>query len=1356
MGITFAPRFTTFCLISLAIFLSYSTANAQTAVPISCGQAVRGTINVGSQKDSYSFTGSSGDVINVRFTGTSGDLFPKLELLDAQINVIQSSSQGVLEQRLPAAGSYQLRIGDSAGSATGSYEFTFQRVNNPCGSTSISCGQTIKGSVAARTAFRPYTFIAVAGDKVSISFTKTSNSSGTFNPFIRLYDQGGNFLQQSTSGRLDVSLGSNGTYNLFVLSDFRKGTGDFEITFQRFNDPCGAVEIEQCRTLNATIIAQSGIGAFAFNGTTGQTAMLRITGTTTNFEPEMELYDPDGVFLDSSSFEIFRTLSKTGVYDILVRPAPAGMTGRYTLSLGNIQVNLSTPNGGQVILAGATVKIAWESDADDPSLQSHDILLSTDGGATYSTAIASGLSGSANTFNWIVPANLSASKARIRIIARDTEGNFCGDDSDGDFVVVGLPQTSTTVYKYDELNRLIQAIYEDGTAITYTYDASGNRLSEVVAPIPLFRVAASATTVSAEPGGTGSGTATVTSLNGFTSPVRLSCSGAPSGVSCAFSPSSVSPAPNGTVNSPFVVFASSSVAPGVYSFQVKGTSGDITRTFNMILKVSDFSVSCTPSSLSAVAGGSASSTCTVQSLNGFNSPVSLSCLSTPPGVSCSFNPATLVPPANSTGSTTVTVSAASSTPLGTHAFQVRATNGPVGRTSAMSLAVSPSPFEHSLLAEDFSGGIPSTWSVIDGGSGGGAAATWTTGNPRQRTIGAPFVSPFAIIDSDAAGSSASQDEQLVTPTLNTGGCSQTVLQFSNQFRRLSSEVADVDVSTNGGSTWTNVLRMPNTNDGFPTPNTKSIDLTSTTAANPSNVKVRFHYFSGNFEWWWAIDDVRVRCFTATACAFSISPTSQSFNATGGSGSVVVATQIGCGWTATTNASFITITSGGSGSGNGTVNYSVAANTGSARSGTISIAGQTFTVTQDSGCTFTIAPTGKNFTSSGGTGSVSVTTAAGCAWTATSNSSFITVTSGGSGSGDGTVNYSVAANTGPARTGTISIAGQTFTVTQDSGCTFTIVPTSKNFTASGGTGSVSVTTAAGCAWTATSNASFITITSGGSGSGNGTVGYSVAANTGAARTGTLTIAGQTFTVTQDPALPTITGFEPASACPGQIVRINGSNFGGATAVMFNGTSAVFSVVSAGQISATVPANASTGPISVVTPAGSATSAGSFTVIPGPTITTFSPAAGKAGKKVTISGTNLGGAVSVTFGGVPASAITKNTATSLKATVPAGAVTGKIGVTVAGGCSAISASDFIAAPSITSFNPASGAVGATVTITGLNFTGATQVKFKNASAQFTVVDNQTIQATVPPGAKTGSISVVTPAGTAKSSATFTVTP
>ena len=263
------------------------------------------------------------------------------------------------------------------------------------------------------------------------------------------------------------------------------------------------------------------------------------------------------------------------------------------------------------------------------------------------------------------------------------------------------------------------------------------------------------------------------------------------------------------------------------------------------------------------------------------------------------------------------------------------------------------------------------------------------------------------------------------------------------------------------------------------------------------------------------------------CAGTIAPPSVSAPATASTGSVTVTAVATCSWTATSNAVWITVTAGATGVGNGSVGYSVAANTGAARTGTVSIAGQTFTVSQAAGaapCSYSIAPIGQTAPASASSGTVNVTSGAGCAWTAASNASWLGVTAGATGTGNGTVGYSVAANTGAARSGTLTIAGQTFTVTQDAGaapCTFSIAPPSQNAPDTASSGSVAVTTTAGCAWTATSNAAWLTITSGASGTGNGSVAFSIAANTGSARSGTLTVAGQTFTVNQAAPAPSCT-------------------------------------------------------------------------------------------------------------------------------------------------------------------------------------------------------------------------------------------
>ncbi|HLK02978.1 MAG TPA: IPT/TIG domain-containing protein [Candidatus Acidoferrum sp.] len=159
---------------------------------------------------------------------------------------------------------------------------------------------------------------------------------------------------------------------------------------------------------------------------------------------------------------------------------------------------------------------------------------------------------------------------------------------------------------------------------------------------------------------------------------------------------------------------------------------------------------------------------------------------------------------------------------------------------------------------------------------------------------------------------------------------------------------------------------------------------------------------------------------------------------------------------------------------------------------------------------------------------------------------------------------------------------------------------------------------------------------------------------------------------------------------------------------------------------------------------------------PSITSFSPTSGSVGTSVTLTGTNFAGATSVSVGGA-ASTFSVVSATSVMLTVPASAVTGKIVVVTPQG-SATSTGSFtvnVAAPTITAVSPTSGQVGTSVSITGTNFTGATNVKFNGTAATFSISDASHISTSVPAGATTGPISVVTPGGTATSSGSFTVT-
>jgi hypothetical protein len=264
----------------------------------------------------------------------------------------------------------------------------------------------------------------------------------------------------------------------------------------------------------------------------------------------------------------------------------------------------------------------------------------------------------------------------------------------------------------------------------------------------------------------------------------------------------------------------------------------------------------------------------------------------------------------------------------------------------------------------------------------------------------------------------------------------------------------------------------------------------------------------------------------TACTYAIDVTELTAPPAGTTSAVRVTAPAGCSWTAASQVGWIAVTSGASGSGTATVTMTVAANAGGARTGAVTIAGQTHTVTQQAAaapppppptpCSYSINSAQLAAPASGATSAVNVTAGAGCGWTATSEVGWITVASGGSGAGNGTVTITVAANAAAARTGIVTIAGQTYTVTQAAGslpCTYELGANEQTVTALGGPITVPVVASSGCGWTAASQVPWISVVQGATGSGNGPVQLSIAANTGAQRVGTVTIAGQTFTVTQ---------------------------------------------------------------------------------------------------------------------------------------------------------------------------------------------------------------------------------------------------
>jgi len=189
-----------------------------------------------------------------------------------------------------------------------------------------------------------------------------------------------------------------------------------------------------------------------------------------------------------------------------------------------------------------------------------------------------------------------------------------------------------------------------------------------------------------------------------------------------------------------------------------------------------------------------------------------------------------------------------------------------------------------------------------------------------------------------------------------------------------------------------------------------------------------------------------------------------------------------------------------------------------RSGTIVAGGQVSTITQEGiSCTYTLSSSHLSLGSEGVSSSVEVSSPDGCEWSASSVDSWIEISSGASSSGSGSISFTVASNESTqSLTAAITIAEQELTIIQGGiDCAYALSPSSASFDSEGGSSSASVASPDGCEWSASASESWISISAGSNGSGDGSATFAVDANTTIqSRSGTIVVGGQVFAVTQD--------------------------------------------------------------------------------------------------------------------------------------------------------------------------------------------------------------------------------------------------
>lgn len=163
------------------------------------------------------------------------------------------------------------------------------------------------------------------------------------------------------------------------------------------------------------------------------------------------------------------------------------------------------------------------------------------------------------------------------------------------------------------------------------------------------------------------------------------------------------------------------------------------------------------------------------------------------------------------------------------------------------------------LFEDFSAGLPSDWSVVDLGEGGGPAQTWVASNPGSRPVA--LAEPFMIADSALHGDFF-MDEELLSPVVDATGVTALAIEFRHDFSYVPdppAEQADIDLRSSAtGNNWINIANFSATSDSGHV----QIDITPWAG---TGLQLRWRYYNAQLDGWWAIDEVALVASTGFDC-----------------------------------------------------------------------------------------------------------------------------------------------------------------------------------------------------------------------------------------------------------------------------------------------------------------------------------------------------------------------------------------------------------------------------------------------------------------------------------------------------------
>ena len=236
-----------FCIIISGLFCVFMPVVTAASEPISFGVTKTASIDVAGEVDTYTFTGSTGDGIDIRITRTSGSLWPGITLFGPsgkEIKRAYDSSKTEILYTLTESGTYKILVDNGISTTyTGDYSIFVQNVNNPKNAKPVDFGNTAMGSLDIPGSIDTYSFTGGQGDAVVIRITRTS---GSLWPGITLFGPSGKEIKRaydSSKTELTYTLQAPGRHTILVDNGISTAyTGDYSLFAQTTSGNTGPSE----------------------------------------------------------------------------------------------------------------------------------------------------------------------------------------------------------------------------------------------------------------------------------------------------------------------------------------------------------------------------------------------------------------------------------------------------------------------------------------------------------------------------------------------------------------------------------------------------------------------------------------------------------------------------------------------------------------------------------------------------------------------------------------------------------------------------------------------------------------------------------------------------------------------------------------------------------------------------------------------------------------------------------------------------------------------------------------------------------------------------------------------------------